>query len=118
MNRLDTYLEAQRALLKVASIDPEPPKEEKPQSVAGIIGKGLLGLGLGMGAGYGVGRGLQWATGGKIHGALPVISTIAGAGAGAGYPIWKAYEAYQIHKALEDKAKREEQNRIAMSQPK
>jgi len=98
-------LEQAVALCKLAGAE-----GEKPSRIGGIarsVGIPLLGMGAGTVAGYGLGRAAdqmhERATGKKIPvGHLAKVAPLLGAGMGLAYSMYKAREAEDVNRVLND----------------
>lgn len=93
------------SICKLAEEGQPPPSRIK--GIARAVGVPLLGLGAGTVAGYGLGRAAdqlhERATGKKIPvGHLAKVAPLLGAGMGLAYSMYKAREAEDVNRVLND----------------
>lgn len=98
------------AIWKLADAEEQYPKNPVRHGAL-TVGAGLAGMGLGTLAGYGgselLSKAFKGLTGKKIPtAALHVPASIAGAGLGLAYQLYKAKEQEELHRAVESHHKR------------
>lgn len=98
------FLQATRELVKQASEETKPQKSKGP-TITGTVARGLGGLAVGTMAGYGAGKAVEALGGKRVGRWVPPIATAAGAGLGAAYPLWKAYELETLRQIQARRAK-------------